>query len=226
MHGPGLQPQHGPQAPRPQSGSVVALRVLFAALPILSCGFFAWGALLRLALVTRKNRDWTLLVLGFVVSVVCIVLIGLDKTPDTSGWQSDLGAGGSILSGFAICVYFLVADIRHHEAKAAAGQAHWAPAPVPYQPPAPYTPPPRTAPGYGYPPAHTPTSNPAPVPAPNLPPATTPPPRIGQVRAELDELSELLRRQTPGRNPAPNPNQNPAHPYQDPNQTAIQDPNQ
>ncbi|MFE3937324.1 hypothetical protein ACFXPJ_27055, partial [Streptomyces goshikiensis] len=84
----------------------------------------------------------------------------------------------------------------------------------------------QTTRGYGYPPAHTPTSTPAPVPAPNLPPATTPPPRIGQVRAELDELSELLRRQTPGPNPAPNQNQNPAHPYQDPNQTAIQDPNQ
>ncbi|MCX4526214.1 hypothetical protein OG982_11050 [Streptomyces sp. NBC_01551] len=203
---------------------MVALRVLFAALPILSCGFFAWGSLLRLALVTRKNRDWTLLVVGFVVSVACIVLVGLDKTPDTSGWQSDLGAGGSILSGFAICVYFLVGDIRHHEAKAAAGQAHWA-APGPYQAPAPYAQGHQTVPGYGYPPApRTPTPTPAPIPAPNMPPATTPPPRIGQVRAELDELSELLRRQTPSQNPAPNPN--PGHPYQDPSQTAFQDPDQ
>ncbi|MEU9232017.1 hypothetical protein [Streptomyces subrutilus] len=211
MHAPGIPPQHGHQ---PSSGGVVALRVIFALLPILSCGFFAWGSMLRLAIVTRAARDWTLLAVSGALSVGSVVLIGLDPTPDTSGWQGNTGAGGIILTGFATCVYFLVADIRHHERQRAAGpQAHWYPArPAPYA--APHQ---TTTPSYGYPATHTTT--PSAATAPQVPPQLpqpTPPPRIGQVRAELDELSELLRKQTPP----------PGGPYQDPNRTAIQDPNQ
>lgn len=207
MHAPGLPPQHGHQ---PSSGGVVALRVVFALLPILSCGFLAWGSMLRLALVTRAARDWWLLAVSGALSVGSVVLIGLDPTPETDGWQGNTGAGGIILTGFATCVYFLVADIRHHERQRAAGpRAQWYPAqPVPYT-----TGQQTTAPSYGYPHSRTTT------PVPQLPqqlPQPTPPPRIGQVRAELDELSELLRKQTPP----------PGGPYQDPNRTAIQDPDQ
>lgn len=205
MHGPGLPPQHGPQ---PTSGGVVALRVLFTLLPILSCGFLAWGSMLRLALITRKNRDWVLMVVSCVLAVFWFVLFGLDPTPDTTGWQSDTGAFGTLLTGLGTCVYFLVADIKHHEAQRAAAHAHWYPGQ-----PAPYTHPQQTPPAYGYPPAQTTTRPPAPTP---VPPQTTPPPRIGQVRAELDELSELLRKQTPP----------PGGSRQEPNQPPFQDPNQ
>ncbi|MCJ1678954.1 hypothetical protein MTF65_16740 [Streptomyces sp. APSN-46.1] len=212
MHGPGLPPpQHGHQ---PSSGGVVALRVLFALLPILSCGFLAGGTLLRLALVTRKSVDWVLLVVSGVLTVLWVVMIELDPTADTSGWQSNVGVGGSLVSAVATCVYFLVADIRHYESRAAgAPPAPWYPAQ-----PAPYAHPGRTAPSYGYPPAQAPdqTHVPPHVP-PQVPPQPTPPPRIGQVRAELDELSELLRNQ-PRRPPQP------GGPYQDPNDTPIQDP--
>ncbi|MGW7461534.1 hypothetical protein [Streptomyces sp. NPDC054797] len=209
MHGPGLPPQHGP---RPTSGGVVVLRVLFTLLPILSCGFLAWGSMLRLALVTRKARDWVLMGISCVLAVFWFVMFGLDPTAEVTGWQSDVGGFGTLVTGFAVCVYFLVADIRHHEARAAAA-APW----YPVQP-APYVPP---APAYGYPPAQaatqatTPTPVPAPAP-PQVPPQSAPAPRIGQVRAELDELSELLRKQTPP----------PGGPGHDPNRTAIQDPHQ
>ncbi|MFF3676956.1 hypothetical protein ACFYYS_23645 [Streptomyces sp. NPDC002120] len=208
MHGPGLPPQHAPQS---TDGGVVALRVVFMLLPILSCGFLAWGSMLRLALVTRKSRDWVLLVVSGALAVLWMTLIQLDPTPEVNGWQGNLGAGGSIFTGFAICVYFLVADIKHHEARRAALPAYGYPA-------APYAHPQQTTPAYGYPHTQTPVPRQpaaAPVP-PQAPPQPTPPPRIGQVRAELDELSELLRKQTPP----------PGGPHQDPNQTAIQDPNQ
>lgn len=195
----------------------MALRVIFALLPILSCGFLAWGSMLRLAIVTRAARDWTLLAVSCLLSVGSVVLIGIDPTPDTNGWQGNTGAGAIILTGFATCVYFLVADIRHHERLRAAGpQAHWYPAQ-----PAPYARPQQaTTPAYGYPPAQSAVTAPmhpqVPPQVPPQPPQPTPPPRIGQVRAELDELSELLRKQTPP----------PGSPYPDQNQTAIQDPNQ
>ncbi|MCX4692951.1 hypothetical protein [Streptomyces sp. NBC_01408] len=193
MHGPGLPPQHGHQ---PTTGGVVALRVLFTLLPILTCGFFAWGTMLRLALLTRKAHDWVLLVVSGVLSVSFLVLVGMDPTEDTSGWQGNLGMGGSLFTGFAICVYYLVADIKHYEAKSAAQRAHWYPAqqPAPYVPPQPQPQPPVQ--GYGYPPAQqqAPAHPPMP-PQPQPQPQTQP--RIGQVRAELDELSELLRNQPP-----------------------------
>ncbi|OKK16711.1 hypothetical protein AMK16_23600 [Streptomyces sp. CB00455] len=205
MHAPGIPPQHGHQ---PSTGGVVTLRVLFTLLPILSCGFLAWATMLRLALVTRATRDWTLLAVSCLLSVGWIVLIGADPTPKTDGWQGNTGAGGTILTGFATCVYFLVADIRHHEARASLRPAHWYAAQA-----APYPGPRQDAPAYGYPPAQVQPTVPAP---PHVPPQPTPPPRLGQVRAELDELSELLRKQTPP----------PGGPYQDPNRTVVQDPDQ
>ncbi|MFF3215183.1 hypothetical protein ACFYYB_31640 [Streptomyces sp. NPDC002886] len=210
MHGPGTPPPHGHQ---PSTGGVVALRVLFALLPILSCGFLAWGTMLRLALVTRKPRDWWLMGGSIAAEVVSLALIGADPTPDTSGWQGNAGAFGILLTGLAVCIYYLVAEIRHFEAlKAGPAAAGW------YPPPASsYVPPQQqTRPAYGYPPVgqtgpqqhqqpHQTQPHQPPQQAPEPTPAPTPPPRIGQVRAELDELSELLRRQQPPRDEDPRP---------------------
>ncbi|MEU3776488.1 hypothetical protein AB0F11_25475 [Streptomyces sp. NPDC032472] len=183
----------------------MALRVLFALLPVLSCGFLGWATMLRLAIVTRKSADWILLAVNFALTVAWIALIGADPTPNTDGWQGNTGAFGTILTGVATCVYFLVADIRHYERKAAARTAAWYPGQ-----PAPYVPPQAQAagPAYGYPqPQVQPQVQPQPQPqTPAHGPVT--PPRIGQVRAELDELSELLRQQTPPQNPSPNQNPN------------------
>lgn len=194
MHGPGIPPQHGHQ---PDSGGVVALRVLFTLLPILTCGFLAWGSLLRLAVVTRRSRDWWLVAVAGALEIFWLVMIGADTTPDTTGWQSDVGAVGTLCTGLGVCAYYLVADIRYYEQLKAARAAGWYP-----QPASPYAPLQETRPSYGYPPAphQLPRQAPQPVPptvpqqAPEPAPAPTTPPRIGQVRAELDELSELLRR--------------------------------
>ncbi|MBT2452942.1 hypothetical protein J7F03_39130 [Streptomyces sp. ISL-43] len=189
MQGPGIPPQHGHQ---PSTGGAVGLRVLFALLPVLSCGLLAWGTMLRLALVTRKSRDWWLLGASVAAEFLWVLLSGLDPTPDNSGWQANLGAACTIATGVAVTAYFLVADIRHQSVGRAAPPAPWYPAP-----PAPYVPP-QQAPAYGYP--YAPRQSPTPVaqPAPESAPAQAPaPPRIGQVRAELDELSELLRKQPP-----------------------------
>ncbi|MFE5536859.1 hypothetical protein [Streptomyces sp. NPDC056492] len=173
----------------------MALRVLFALLPVLSCGFLGWATLLRLAVVTRKPRDWWLLGLNCALSVASIALIGADPTPETNGWQGNTGAFGIIITGFLTCVYFLVADIQHHAGRTAAPTAAWYPAQS-----APYVPQQQPQrPAYGYPPAQQQQQQQTPAPTPAQAPAPAPanPPRIGQVRAELDELSELLRKQTP-----------------------------
>ncbi|MGW8779545.1 hypothetical protein ACWGNM_15990 [Streptomyces sp. NPDC055796] len=189
----------------------MALRVLFALLPVLSCGFLGWGTMLRLAVVTRRPRDWWLLAVNCVLTVAWVALIGADQTPNTDGWQGNTGAFGIIITGFLTCVYFLVADIQHHAARPAAATAPWYPAqPAPYVPPQAHP----QRPAYGYPPPAHQQQTPTPTPAPAPGPAT--PPRIGQVRAELDELSELLRKQTPHPHPNPqNPEANPRTPGND-----------
>nr|WSX51529.1 hypothetical protein OG409_22880 [Streptomyces sp. NBC_00974] len=182
---------------------MVALRVLFTLLPILSCGLLAWGTMLRLALVTRKPRDWWLLAASGAGAVFWTTLSAADTTIDNSGWQANTGAIGTILTGLGVCVYYLVTDIRHHEARKAAAAGGWYP-----QPASPYMPPQQlsreTRPSYGYPqtgPQPAPQRTPEPTPTPT--PAPPQPPRIGQVRAELDELSELLRKQQPPHNEGP-----------------------
>uniref|UniRef100_A0AAU2JS02 Integral membrane protein n=1 Tax=Streptomyces sp. NBC_00049 TaxID=2903617 RepID=A0AAU2JS02_9ACTN len=186
----------------------MALRVLFTLLPLLSCGFLAWASMLRLALLTRKIRDWVLMGTSIALCVLWVVLIELDKTPEDDGWQGNLALAGILITSFASCVYFLTVDIRHHEVKTAAAAAHWYPAQ-----PAPYNATQQTTPSYGYPP-QAPTPVPGQMQPPQVPPQAPAAPRIGQVRAELDELSELLRKQ---QDPHQTPHQTP-NPFQDPNQ--------
>lgn len=198
MHGPGTPPPHGHQ---PSTGGVVALRVVFSLLPFLSCGFLAWGTMLRLALVTRRPRDWWLLAVSGALAVIWPLLAGADQTADNTGWQANTAAVGTILTGLSVSVYYLVTDIRHHEARRAAPAAGWYPPhAAPYLPSQPVQP---VRPSYGYPPAPHQPPQPAPQPAQDPAPTPTPAPRIGQVRAELDELSELLRRQQPPRGEGP-----------------------
>lgn len=213
MHGPGLPPQHGHHGHRPLSGGEMTLRVLFTALPVLSCGFFAWGTMLRLAVLTRKARDWVLLVLSGALSVAWITLIGMDPTQDVNGWQGNLGAGGSIFTGFAVCVYYLISDIRHQEARALTPAAPWYPA-------APQTP-------YG---GRRPSPPTATRPCPRRPPRRSPRrrprrprrPASGRSAPNSTSSASCCARQGPARPPQ---TPQPGGPYQDPNSTEIQDPN-
>ncbi|MGW0468366.1 hypothetical protein ACWDX6_24355 [Streptomyces sp. NPDC003027] len=194
MYGPGHVP---PPPPRALPASVVVLRVLFTVLPLLSIGFLTWATMLRLAVVTRRALDWVLC--GVSVAVMITGGVLLPENVETT--QADIAVGLIILNAIAFTAYFLVADIRHDKVRLgpSGGAGH-----PPYA-----TTVPRHQAGHAYPPAYPPaTAQPQPqpqsLPQPRLqpqpqtpPPPEVPPragPRIDQVRAELDELSHLLRK--------------------------------
>ncbi|MEV7420315.1 hypothetical protein [Streptomyces sp. NPDC089919] len=200
MHGPGF-PQQPPQRPvnRPSDGTLAALRVLFVALPLLSCGFLAWTAPLKVAITDSRKRNWLVFAGFLVATALALTLVATDKTDDLSSPNGTLGMVIILSSAIAAVGWFLYADIAYYAKPAV---APWNPPPVPY--PGPYDqtrPQAQPQPGYGYPgPDRTP------VPGQGQPPVPGPaqPHRIDQVRAELDELSELLRREEghgPGHGP-------------------------
>ncbi|MFK4596258.1 hypothetical protein [Streptomyces pristinaespiralis] len=243
MHGHGYAP---PQPTRPPTAVLVVLRIVFVALALLSVGFLAWAAMLRLAVVRRRRSDWVLFWLSLALTVTVFVVIGEFSTTGTAPVaEEDPTALDFVCVGvlFALAIgvptHYLVAEIRHYQEP----RPGWQPAGSPYgppvagargpygaQPPAPaYGYPPSAAPvvpapGYGYPPVSAappvppepagPVSPSAAAPSSTSPPAFRPvarpsagrpaapagtgggaTPRIDQVRAELDELSDLLRKE-------------------------------
>lgn len=194
MHGPGYMP---PQPPRDISTSVIVLRVLFAILPVFSCGMLAWGTMLRLALVTRRARDWVLFVVVLVSFMACFGTVLSDPTEGLTMTRSDVAIGIMLAVALAVVPYYLYAETKHFSSPVA--QQYYGPT-VPYGLPPqarPLSPTPPVA-GYGYPtvsPQPQPQPQPQSRPQPQSPPAQ---PRIDQVRAELDELSDYLRKERGG----------------------------
>lgn len=222
MHGYGYPPQQQPKR-RPSSSSLVTLRVVFVALALLSCTFLAWAPMLRLAIVTRKQRDWWLF--GLVLALNAGLIVYLGALPVEDDTMSD---GQAIVMLFWMLVvfvgsvtYYLYTDIRHfgpYSGPQAGLQGGSLPGPYggPYAgqhpgasplPSAGFAaqrtvsaPPSQPSPPYGRPPAPQQSSAPTP-PAPAMP-SDTPrpaPQRLDQVRAELDELSDYLRKEGDGR---------------------------
>ncbi|MFJ2772143.1 hypothetical protein [Streptomyces sp. NPDC087300] len=194
MHGHGYAP---PPPPPPSGGSPATVRVLFVVLAVVTCGLLAWTTLLRLALVTRKAHDWALFGFATVLDVSALAMIGIDKGEDEFEGPGNVGMVVLLCTLVAVLAYYLYADIRHFSRYRAPRFDGY----VPQQ----------AQPAYGYP------QQPAPGPvhqqptqlhhqAPPQPPAhhtpqppTRPAPaRIHQVRAELDELSDYLRKQEGG----------------------------
>ncbi|MFE0651297.1 hypothetical protein ACFVZH_22185 [Streptomyces sp. NPDC059534] len=190
-------PPQAPQSPKsPASGGLIALRVLFAALPLLSCGFLAWAPLLRLAVVTRRALDWALCGLAFLAGAALFAYAVVTGEEEGSTLEAFVGIGTITVLAAGSVTYYLVAEIRHFERLRA----------LPEQAPPPYRPM-----GYSYGADGSAVTVPSPGAAPNPyicapppepqpaapQPATPPAPRIAQVRAELDELSDLLRKETP-----------------------------
>ncbi|WP_370413174.1 hypothetical protein [Streptomyces fradiae] len=190
MYGQGYPPPATPPQRQGVPASVIVLRVLFAMLPLLSIGFLTWATALRIALLTRRVVDWILFVASIVLIIVCMVLM----PDDVETTRADVVMATILLSAAAFTGYYLAVDIRHDRIR-----LH---GPVP--PTAPYNPYAATVPphrhqvpqqpqqGYGFPPVQP---QPQPQPQPQSQSQITPPsPRIDQVRAELDELSDLLRK--------------------------------
>ncbi|MFJ3903352.1 hypothetical protein [Streptomyces sp. NPDC090025] len=228
MYGQGYPPPSAPPQ-RGASATVIALRVLFAVLPLLSVGLLVWVTALRIALLTRRVIDWILLAVSVAVVIAGVVLIPEDPEDTSADWV----VGMILLNAVAFTVYFLVVDIRrgrapgrsvpvpapYHPYAATVPQHHplpqvqhqpqgqpfgyGYPQAQPAAPAAPAAPPPeapvaRPAPVQQHVPSPIPAPSPVPVPAPIAPSAPIPAPaspRIDQVRAELDELSDLLRTQ-------------------------------
>ncbi|MFD6281159.1 hypothetical protein ACFWFI_37205 [Streptomyces sp. NPDC060209] len=211
MHGYGYPPER-----RPSPATLNLLRVVFVTLTVVSCGLLAWGAMLRIAIVTRRSRDWALLAVVFVLNVGLFVFIL--ATPDDPEKRTDtqalIGMGWLIGVVAGVIAYYLYTDLRHFGTEEPYGRyggprpGHL-PASAPHFPPGygAYGPHPTAAVpprGYGYPPAAPPAPDPqVPAPPPGSPadpprPAGSPQ-RMDQVRAELDELSDYLRKEGDGR---------------------------
>ncbi|MCM2413654.1 hypothetical protein [Streptomyces sp. RKAG290] len=201
-------PGYPPTAPHrvPSRAWIVSMRVLFCALSVFSIGMLLWAPLLRLAIVRRRVFDWWLTGGAFVAVLAILLVVGRD---DGDAHGIDFVLIPLLLLGMlAAPVHYLVADVRHY------GRVTGQKTMGGYVPPAP-------APGYGYATTVPSTGQPGPGPQPvppqqtfpqqtfpqphyqqPQPPQQTPPPaqypqpqRIDQVRAELDELSDYLRKE-------------------------------
>ncbi|MFG3406516.1 hypothetical protein [Streptomyces sp. NPDC048142] len=183
MHGYGPPPQQ-PTTPRPSSATLIAVRVILVVVTVLSCGLLGWAAMLRLAIVTRRPRDWVLLAVVIVLNAGLFAFIM--ATPDDPDDMSDASALLLILwlvsVPAGVITYYLYAETRHYSTLGP---------PPPYATPAP-------APVHPTPPPYQQHQQPNPYTV-QAPPPTPAPQRLDQVRAELDELSDYLRKEGEGR---------------------------
>ncbi|MEE1743703.1 hypothetical protein ACFYNF_18475 [Streptomyces sp. NPDC006641] len=210
-------PGHPPTPPRrvPSRAWIVSMRVLFVVLSVGSVGILLWSPLLRLAIVRRRASDWWLTGAGFVFVCVLIPILGRDGNDEPTGIDNVL-IPLLLVTMLGSIAYYLVGDVRHYDRLTKqhpmGGYSTVPPAPgygygYPYAPTVP-TRMPAAAP--------MPAPLPAPAPAPPVRPAQQPqqpqqpqpaprqqqqphpqphPHRIDQVRAELDELSDYLRKE-------------------------------
>ncbi|MFD4340293.1 hypothetical protein ACFWPP_24310 [Streptomyces anulatus] len=195
MHGYGPTPQQQTTS-RPSPATLTTVRVILVTATVLSCGLLGWVAMLRLAIVTRRPRDWVLLVVVMVLNAALFAFIV--STPDDPDDMSDASVLLMLLWIVAllagVITYYLYVEIRHYSSLRSLGS------------PPPYTAPAHPAPlPYQQHPAQQhhqqrqqqhqqPQPNPYTVQTP--PPTPTPAPqRLDQVRAELDELSDYLRKE-------------------------------
>ncbi|MFG2783393.1 hypothetical protein ACGFY7_36890 [Streptomyces prunicolor] len=213
---------HGAVPPARSDNNVVILRVLFAAIGTLCCGMLACVPLFRVAFLRGRKIDWLLAWGSLPVSIGCFAVVG--SLPENDS-RTDVAMAAVILLGLFSSVYFLVADIRFHEQQRQfAGYPPQGPTvpsaygypqtvtpfsatPVPQPPPHQTQMPQPHQTQMPQPPLHqtqmpqppqpyTPPQPHTPVPSP--PPQRPAPARIDQVRAELDELSDYLRKHDEG----------------------------
>ncbi|WP_261989041.1 hypothetical protein, partial [Streptomyces sp. wa22] len=114
MHGYGYPPEQQPTR-RPSSATLVTLRVVFVALALLSCGILAWAAMLRLAVVTRTQRDWWLFGLVLALNVGLLVYLGMLPEEDevlTDG-QAVVTLTWMLVVFVGTVTYYLYTEIRH-----------------------------------------------------------------------------------------------------------------
>ncbi|OLO32907.1 hypothetical protein PZ61_0221980 [Streptomyces sp. MNU77] len=193
MHGYGPTPQQQTTS-RPSPATLTTVRVILVTVTVLSCGLLGWVAMLRLAIVTRRPRDWVLLAVVMVLNAALFAFIV--NTPDDPDDMSDASVLLMLLWIVAllagVITYYLYVEIRHYSSLRSLGApspytaaAH--PAPLPYQ---------QHPPQQHQHQQHRQQPQPNPYTVQTPPPTPTPAPqRLDQVRAELDELSDYLRKE-------------------------------
>ncbi|MEU6089214.1 hypothetical protein ABZ865_20825 [Streptomyces sp. NPDC047085] len=206
---------HGAAPPTRGAGYVITLRVLFAACSLLTCGILACAPLFRVAFLRGRWFDWLAAWVSLPLGIACFAVVGVVPESDPRG---DVALATVLILGVVSTVHFLVTDVRHHSTtqQPPAGYAppHAQTVPTSYGypgPAAPFTttttpvapvssvgphtpiPGPPHAPRTPPPMPHTPIPGPPPA-TPLTPPQRPAPARIDQVRAELDELSDYLRK--------------------------------
>ncbi|MFF8504968.1 hypothetical protein ACF07L_30555 [Streptomyces anulatus] len=199
MHGYGPTPQQQ-MTSLPSPAALTTVRVILVTVTVLSCGLLGWVAMLRLAIVTRRPRDWVLLVVVMAINAALFAfIVGTPDDPDDMSDASVLLMLLWIVALLAgVITYYLYVEIRHYSSLRSLGTsppytapAH--PAPLPYQ---------RHAAQQQQQQHHQQHHHQQPHPQPNPYTVQTPPPtptpaprRLDQVRAELDELSDYLRKE-------------------------------
>lgn len=195
---------HGAASPTPSGASVITQRVLYAGAGILCCGMLASVPLFRVAFLRGRAMDWVAAWVSIPLWIACAAVIGALPEADP---RTDVALFGMLLLGAVSAAYYLIVDIRLQRRPGPyQGQLPLSPHATTMHAPGPHTP-------YGYPQQtspyastpvpqpqapHTPVPHtpapPTPVPPQSQPPQRPAPARIDQVRAELDELSDYLRR--------------------------------
>ncbi|WP_425832843.1 hypothetical protein [Streptomyces fractus] len=198
MYGPGAAPPR-----RESDGAALTLRVLFPALSVLTCGLLSCAPLFRIAVLRRNPLDWVLAIVSLPVTITLFGIVGSLPEEDS---RTDVALALLLLIALGSAVYFLIYDLRRpRPAPPLSPYAPTAPSgPTAYGHPQPQRPWPAAPPQPHAMPPQTMGTTPAPIPTPAPPPApprnqAPPPHRIDQVRAELDELSDYLRKQDGGR---------------------------
>ncbi|MFJ2607717.1 hypothetical protein ACIO13_22495 [Streptomyces sp. NPDC087425] len=200
---------HGAPPPTRSAGTVITQRVLISLAGFFSCGLLACVPLFRVAFLRGRWFDWLAAWASLPLAITCFAIVGALDEDDSRG---DATLAAVLLLGALASAYYLVVDIRLNArtreftggygtpqastVTVGASQAptvtpgrtgYGTPPPAtpypPARPPMPPTPGAQGMPGAYGTPAHPPTPAPSPQPA-----------RLDQVRAELDEISDYLRR--------------------------------
>ncbi|MGW2844217.1 hypothetical protein [Streptomyces sp. NPDC001274] len=206
MYAPVPPPTPTPPRRVPGRAWIVSMRVLFPVLTVGSIGLLLWTPLLRLAIVRRRAVDWWLTGAGFVFVCVLLPILGRDGSEEPTGIDNVLIPLLLLVMAGSIA-YYLVGDIRHYDRLTktqhpSPGYAYVQTVPVlpasaPAPAPAAFPPPQRQH--MPQPPQHPYQQQPyqqqpQPQPHQQQPQPQQQPQRIEQVRAELDELSDYLRK--------------------------------
>ncbi|GHB03209.1 hypothetical protein [Streptomyces chryseus] len=220
MHGSGTTP------PVRTDGAVITMRVLFPICAVFSCGVLSCVPLFRIAILRGRWYDWAAAWASIPVAITAFAVVGSLPEGDvrTDIALSCILILGAATAGYFLVFDIRhyarlgAADGPHSVTGPRAPYGPYAPQvqPQPQQQPYGQAAPPRY--GYPNPYASTPAVNPSPAPPHHQPqpqPQQAPPQqphshehphqhppqqprRVDQVRAELDELSDLLRKDQRG----------------------------